>query len=121
MADDAGGGEVFDLLIAEAEQAAKDLLVMLAKRRRQMFDFIRQGAVALVPDYGEIESTLPDAPSYFAFADHSIWLNVFAMRLSNDVNCLAPVIGICGANWFPVADSFDKFIEMYADDPMSIL
>src|SRR5207244_2498252 len=74
-----------------------------------------------IPDYGEIESTLPDAPSYFAFADHSIWLNVFAMRLSNDVNCLAPVIGICGANWFPVADSFDKFIEMYADDPMSIL
>src|ERR1700716_3768232 len=45
--DDAGGGERSDLLVAEAEQIAEDLVVVLAKRRRQMFDFIRPCVVAL--------------------------------------------------------------------------
>lgn len=74
-----------------------------------------------IPDYGEIGVMLPDAAEYFVFADHSIWLNVFALRLSRERADRAPVIGICGPNWWPVSDSFEEMLRKYAADPMSIL
>jgi hypothetical protein len=43
------------------------------------------------------------------------------MRLDQNVNNSAPVIGICGLSWWHVAESFGEFLRMYVADPMSIL
>ena len=85
-----------------------------AKQRLERFS-------AAIPDYSGIAAVLPDSASYYAFADHSIWVNVFAMKLSDKLDNPAPVIGICGAYWFPVAGSFEEFVGLYANDPMSNL
>ena len=37
-----------------------------------------------IPDFGGIENFLPDAASYFVFADHSISIHVYAVRLTRD-------------------------------------
>jgi len=75
-----------------------------------------------VPDYGGIESVLPDADSYFVFADHSVWLHVYAMRLTADPSELAPVVWIGdGRTWAPVAPSFWAFLEWYSANPRSLM
>jgi hypothetical protein len=73
-----------------------------------------------VPDYSGIETTLPDAASCFVFADHSIWLQVYAVKLSQEGN-LGPVYAICGAKHVKqIAASFANFIELYAANPVSV-
>lgn len=75
-----------------------------------------------IPDYGGIESALPEAKSYFVFADHSIWVHVYAIRLSADPAAPAPVMWIAnGQTWAPLAESFGEFLERYAADPWSVL
>jgi hypothetical protein len=75
-----------------------------------------------IPDYGGIESALPEAESYFVFADHSIWVHVYAIRLSVDPDTAAPVVWIAdGQTWAPLAASFGEFLERYAADPWSVL
>lgn len=75
-----------------------------------------------IPDYGGIEDTLPEAESCFVFADHSIWVHVYAIRLSADPSAPAPVIWIAdGQTWAPLAPSFGEFLERYAADPWSVL
>jgi cell wall assembly regulator SMI1 len=74
-----------------------------------------------IPDYSEIESVLPDAASYYVFADHSIWLNVYVMKLTPDRNNPSPIIWICGKSWHPLAESFAAFMDEYAADPWSIV
>jgi hypothetical protein len=75
-----------------------------------------------IPDYGGIESALPDAESYYVFADHSIWLCLFAIRLSADPVHSAAVLCIGdGRTWAVVAPSFGVFLERYMADPWSIL
>jgi hypothetical protein len=75
-----------------------------------------------IPDYSGIESTLPEAASYFVFADHSTWVHVYAIRLSSDAAAPAQVVWIAdGQTWAPLAASFEKFLERYATDPWSVL
>jgi hypothetical protein len=75
-----------------------------------------------IPDYGGIESSLPEANSYFAFADHSLWVYVYAVRLSADPAFSAPVVSIAGGNcWQPLASSFVEFLQRYGADPRSVL
>jgi SMI1 / KNR4 family (SUKH-1) len=75
-----------------------------------------------IPDYGGIEASLPEAASYFLFADHSIWVYVYAIRLSADPTAPAPVLWIAdGQTWAPLAASFQDFLERYAADPWSVL
>jgi SMI1 / KNR4 family (SUKH-1) len=75
-----------------------------------------------IPDYGGIESALPEATSYFVFADHSIWVHVYAIQLSADPGAPAPILWIAdGQTWAPLAASFEEFLERYAGDPWSVL
>ena len=75
-----------------------------------------------IPDYGGIVSALPEADSYFVFADHSIWVHVYAIRLSADPDSRTPVVWIAdGRTWAPLAASFGEFLERYAADPWSVL
>ena len=75
-----------------------------------------------VPDYGGIETVLPDSESYFVFADHSIWCHVYAVRLNSDPCAPTPVVWIGnGTTWYQVADGFAEFIDLYVASPDSIL
>ena len=75
-----------------------------------------------IPDYGGIEAALPDAASYFVFADHSIWLHVYAMRLSPDPSAACPVVWIAGGDrWAVQAGSFGEFLRRYAEEPQQVL
>ena len=75
-----------------------------------------------IPDYGGIEAALPDAGAYYLFADHSIWLTVYAVRLTPDAADPAPVVCIQGgADWREVAPSFGEFLRRYSEDPWSVV
>ncbi len=74
-----------------------------------------------IPDYGGIESSLPDAASYFVFADHSIWVHVYAVKLSAAPTAPSPVLWIAGDRWEMLASSFGDFPNRYARDPGSVL
>lgn len=74
-----------------------------------------------IPDYSGISASLPDANSYFAFADHSIWVMVYAMRLTSDRSSPARVIYIADGNTYAtIADSFAAFWESYLENPSHI-
>lgn len=75
-----------------------------------------------IPDYGGIELSLPDAASYYIFADHSVWAHVYAMRLSGDPAAPSSVVWIGGGEcWQLLANSFEEFLERYAMNPRDIL
>jgi len=75
-----------------------------------------------IPDYGGIERALPDAASYFVFADHSIWVHVYAVRLSADPSTACSVVWIAGGDiWEVIAPSFGDFLRRYAQEPRQVL
>jgi hypothetical protein len=75
-----------------------------------------------IPVYEGIESILSDVESYFIFADHSIWVHVYAMRLSADPDLPSEVIWIADSKtWAPFGLSFGQFIERYITDPWTVI
>lgn len=71
-----------------------------------------------IPDYSAISRHLPNAHNYFVFADHSIWVCVYAIRLTEDSNAANPVIVINdGRSYDTVADSFTAFWNKYLAMP----
>jgi hypothetical protein len=74
-----------------------------------------------VPDYSGIEFSLPEADSYFVFADHSIWIHVYAAKFSTDADAASPVVWIGGGDrWQELAGSFREFIHLYAINPEAV-
>jgi hypothetical protein len=75
-----------------------------------------------VPDYSGIANRLPDAERYFAFADHSIWVCVYALRLSDHRDSDTTVVWIADGNTFEIlAETFSGFWELYLASPDRIL
>ena len=75
-----------------------------------------------LPDYNGIERSLPDAASYFVFADYSMRSHVYAVRLSVDRFAACPVLWIAGGDkWEVQAASFGEFLRLYAEDPGQVL
>jgi SMI1 / KNR4 family (SUKH-1) len=75
-----------------------------------------------IPDYGGIEKSLPDSESYFVFADHSIWLNVYAVKFTSKPTMECPVVYIGrGDYWKTMTSSFTAFLKRYADNPRTVL
>ena len=75
-----------------------------------------------VPDYTGINFALPDAASYFVFADYSFRLHVYAVRLSADPSAACPVVWIAGGDrWEVQAGSFGEFLRRYAEEPGQVL
>ncbi len=75
-----------------------------------------------LPDYNGIEHALPDAASYFVFADYSMRCHVYAVRLSADPAAACPVVWIAGGDkWEVQAASFGEFLRLYAEDPGQVL
>ncbi len=66
------------------------------------------------PNYSSISRNLPNASNYFVFADHSIWVCVYAVMLTNDPHAPTPVIWIGdGRTYGTIADSFTDFWTRY--------
>jgi hypothetical protein len=74
------------------------------------------------PDYSRITTNLPNAGNYFVFADHSIWVCVYAIMLTGDADGPNPVIWIGdGASFDTIANSFTDFWLRYIDLPTKLL
>jgi hypothetical protein len=75
----------------------------------------------------ELSDIHPDRwayPDCYIFADHSIWCFAFGVKLGCEYDrCSGPVVFVTGG--LPVgkqiADSFPAFVEMYLQDPMSVV
>jgi hypothetical protein len=75
-----------------------------------------------IRNYSGIEESLPEVGSYFLFADHSIWLHMYAVQLLPESAVSAPVVWIAGGNcWHLLAPSFAEFLAQYAQEPFSVL
>ncbi|HEU4386565.1 MAG TPA: SMI1/KNR4 family protein [Blastocatellia bacterium] len=74
-----------------------------------------------IPDYSRIANRLRDASSYFVFADFLIWSHVYAIRLGTRGSDKNNILWICGSKYYSVAESFSDFLQMYLDNPESIV
>lgn len=75
-----------------------------------------------IPDYSGIANRLPDAKHYFAFADHSIWVCVYAVHLSDNPDTDTTIVWIADGNTFDIlAETFSEFWELYLTSPDRIL
>ncbi len=75
-----------------------------------------------IPEFSGIVSRLSEANSYFAFADHSIWVMVYAVRLCRSDALSSTVICIADGRTFDkLSDTFAGFWELYLASPDRIL
>jgi hypothetical protein len=77
-----------------------------------------------VQQLGDVEIALKDKSWYFVFADHSLWLPAYAIRLTPSVTDCHQVIAVQtdregGYEASIVAHSFSKFVERYLADETS--
>ncbi|WDF80366.1 methylmalonyl-CoA epimerase [Mucilaginibacter sp. KACC 22773] len=73
------------------------------------------------PDYRQIVNILPEHENCFVFAEYSIHLMVFAIRLYGYGSDKNEVYAICGSSYEIVANSFEEFIARYKDDISNVL
>ena|GEM_PF-32298 len=69
-----------------------------------------------VPDYRNIINVLPEHENCFVFAEYSIHLMVFAIRLYKGLSNHNEVYAICGSKYELVANNFTEFLQLYNDD-----
>ena len=65
----------------------------------------------VAPYYSGVDK-IANSTEFFAFADHSIWVHVYAMRLSKDSRAGASVIWIADGNSATLAETFAGFWEI---------
>ena len=64
---------------------------------------------------------VPDADSYFVFADYSISCHVYMIRLRNDLSLGNPVFIAHDGNPEQIAGSFSEFVQGYLADDYGVL
>jgi hypothetical protein len=73
-----------------------------------------------VESIGHLELAIEDRARYFVFADHSIWLPAYAIRLTSSRAVRHPVVAIesepVGYSARIVAHSFSEFADRYLTD-----
>lgn len=69
-----------------------------------------------IPDYRNIVRLLDDHQYCFIFADHSIHLMTYAIRLYSSPSETNEIYVICGEVFAKIADSFTEFIALYLRD-----
>jgi hypothetical protein len=81
-----------------------------------------QDLISIAEDLPDRCSKFAESPNYFMFADHSIALPTYAIRLSSDPDVANPVASVFadfGAFEVEVVfDSFTDFVNHYLDDPI---
>jgi len=74
-----------------------------------------------VPDFRNIINTLPQHQDCFIFADYSITVSVFAIRLCEEKSEINEIYSILGDQYKIVAKSFSEFIALYKEDFSKVL
>jgi len=75
-----------------------------------------------LPNYSGIANRLPEAERYFAFADHSIWVHIYALHLADPPDSDTSIVWIADGNTFDIiSDTFVGFWELYLTSPERIL
>jgi len=74
-----------------------------------------------VPDYTNITNTLPFHEKCFVFAEYSIFVAVFAIRLHENSSDINEIYAIIGDKYKIVAKSFTEFISLYREDISNVL
>lgn len=73
-------------------------------------------------EFSGIEEWLPHADDYFAFADHSIWVRVYAIRLVGASAGNRPVLWIDDRKTFGIiANSFEEYWRRYLNKPDAMI
>ena len=88
---------------------------------REGFSFWRLGDVKPVVEAAKAHDLnwlkqLPEAESFFIFADYLSWCWGYAIRLSKDTIDKNEVMLLCCRNPIKIADSFSEFMELYFED-----
>lgn len=68
------------------------------------------------PDYSNIVNTLIEYKSYFVFADYSINMFSYAIKLYSEASVENQILVICGDKYKIIAKSFSEFIDLYLSD-----
>jgi SMI1 / KNR4 family (SUKH-1) len=63
----------------------------------------------------------PDVERSFVFADHSLWVYAFALRLSTDGNAPAPVVVDLGSPHYRVTESLTEFFDRYLSGDTDVI
>ena len=74
-----------------------------------------------VPDFTNIINTLPHHQDCFVFADYSITVSVYAIRLYKTRSSTNEIYAIIGDKYKIVANSFSEFIKFYEEDFTKVL
>lgn len=73
-------------------------------------------------DFSGSANSLTNPDRYFAFADHSIWVCVYAMHLSGNSDSDTTIVWIADGTTFDIlADTFAGFWELYLTAPDRIV
>jgi methylmalonyl-CoA/ethylmalonyl-CoA epimerase len=74
-----------------------------------------------VPNYKNIVNTLPEHENCFVFAEYSIYVHVYAIRLCKNKSTHNEIYVICGDEYKLIANSFSEFIKLYKEDISKVL
>ena len=85
-------------------------------------DLIRFWPLSEVSSLARAWVPAPEAERWFVIADYAMWTWAYVVRLPPEPATVAPVaVSLGGAELRPVADTFEKFVEMYfSRDPLVI-
>lgn len=73
-----------------------------------------------IPDYRNLVNLLPDHEHCFVFADHSLHLICYAIRLYDRPSENNEVYALCGEVFGVIANSFTEFMNLYLRDDQNI-
>lgn len=68
-----------------------------------------------VPDYNLIVKTLSEYEKYYAFANYSIHVFCYAIKLTSNVS-ENEVLAVAGGEYKKISNSFSGFLELYLND-----
>jgi hypothetical protein len=73
-----------------------------------------------VPDYRNIVNTLHLHERCYIFADYSLSVRAYAIRLYKETSSTNEIYAICGDKYKVIANSFTEFIDIYLKDDSAI-
>ncbi|HTE01554.1 MAG TPA: SMI1/KNR4 family protein [Mucilaginibacter sp.] len=73
-----------------------------------------------VPDYHNIINTLYRHEECYVFADYSLTVFAYAIRLNRNNELVNEIYVICGDKYKIITNSFSEFVELYLKDDISI-
>jgi methylmalonyl-CoA/ethylmalonyl-CoA epimerase len=110
----------FMLNDSEIETYSQDLFVFY---KFDEFKYVEEedGDFVGVPDFRKIKNTLAQHQDCFVFADYSITLAIFAIRLYKEKSHINEVYSIMGDQYRLVAKSFTEFVDIAREHISDVL